>query len=218
MSTGASRPQFRSQLLTSGAAMRIVIVLLTLTVLLSRTGGAQGSRHVLAVGDRVRISAPTLGDGPRLVRIVASSADTLVVRPVDARDFTVTVPLTDIQRIEVSSGHRPRKARFALIGLAAGSVAGAVVGAASYSDPCVKDPAICAGWFYETRGGDAFAGAIAGALLGTVGGAVLGQLWQRETWTALPLTRVVRLELAPHTRMLASRSGSRLVGVRIVLR
>lgn len=198
--------------------MRIVIVLLTSAVLLSRAVDAQDTRHALAVGDRVRISAPTLGGGPRLVRIVASSADTLVVRPVDARGFTVTVPLTDIQRLEVSSGHRPRKARFALIGLAAGSVVGAVVGAASYSDPCVKDPAICAGWFYETRGGDEFAGAIAGALLGTVGGAVLGQVWQRETWTALPLTRVVRLELAPRARMLVSRGSSTLVGLRIVLR
>jgi hypothetical protein len=198
--------------------MRTVIALVTMVALVPRTGVAQDSRHAFAVGDRVRISAPALGDGPRLARIVASTSDTLVVRPAGAPDFTVTVPRAEITRIEVPTGHRPRKARFALIGLAAGSAVGAVVGAASYSDPCAKESAICAGWFYETRGGDALAGAVSGGLLGAVGGAVLGQLWQRETWTALPLTRTVRLQLVPRGRGLALREGSTLVSLRIARR
>ena len=197
--------------------MRTVILLLTIIALAPRTGVAQAPRQTFAAGARLRISAPALGDAPRLAQVVASTSDTLVVRPADG-DFTVTVAIAEVTRIEVSTGRRPRKKRFALIGLAAGSAIGAVVGAASYSDPCVKEPAICAGWFYETQRGDAVAGAFGGGILGAIGGAVLGQVWQRETWTALPLTRTGRVRLAPVGRGLASRDGSTLVGLRISLR
>ncbi len=198
--------------------MRTVIVLLTMIALVPRAGVAQAPRQAFAVGSRLRISAPALGDDPRLAQVVASSSDTLVVRPADARDFTVTVPLAEVSRIEVSTGHQPRKKRFALIGLAAGSAVGALVGVASYSDPCVKEPAVCAGWFYETQRGDAVAGAFGGGILGAIGGAVLGQVWQRETWTALPFTRTGRVRLAPGGHGLASRDGSTQVGLRISLR
>jgi len=198
--------------------MRTVIVLLTMITLVPHTGVAQAPRHAFAVGDRLRISAPALGDGPRVAQIVASTSDTLVVRPADARDFTVTVPLAAITRIEVPAGRRPRKKRFALIGLAAGSAVGAVVGAASYTDPCVKEPAICAGWFHETAQGDAIAGAFSGGVLGALGGAVLGQLWQRETWVPVPHTRTVRVRLAPGGRGLAARDGSTRVGLQIAIR
>ena len=198
--------------------MRTVIVLLTMIALVPRTVVAQAPRQTFAVGARLRISAPALGDDPRLAQVVASSSDTLVVRPADARDFTVTVPLAEVTRIEVSTGHRPRKKRFALIGLAAGSAVGALVGVASYSDPCASEPAVCAGWFYETQRGDAVAGAFGGGILGAIGGAVLGQVWQRETWTALPFTRTGRVRLTPGGGGLASRDGSTRVGLRISLR
>ena len=198
--------------------MRTVIVLLTMIALVPRAGVAQAPRQTFAVGTRLRISAPALGDDPRLARVVASSSDTLVVRPADARDFTVTVPLAEVTRIEVSTGHRPRKKRFALIGLAAGSAVGALVGAASYNNPCVDEPAICAGWIHETRLSNAWGGAFGGGALGAIGGAILGQLRQGETWTALPLTRTGRVRLAPGGGRLASRDGSTLVGLRISLR
>jgi outer membrane lipoprotein SlyB len=82
----------------------------------------------------------------------------------------------------------------------------------------VKEPAICAGWYYETRQGDAVSGALAGALAGTLGGAVLGQIWQREVWTALPRTRSVRLHVTPDRGSVGSRERAMAPGVRIALR
>lgn len=197
--------------------MRTMMALLALVTLISRPVVAQELRSALTVGARVRVSAPALGGAPRLARVVSSTADTVVLKPSDARDFTVAVPLAEIDRVEVSAGHRPRKARFALIGFVTGTVVGGILGSASYSDPCVKDPAICAGWFHETRQSDAISGAFVGGVLGTVGGAVLGQLWQREVWTALPRGRTVRMRLAPEQRRLASRNSPMPVGVRISL-
>lgn len=198
--------------------MRTVIALMVFVALVPCTTLAQDPHTSLREGAKVRISAPSLGDGPRTARIVASTGDTLVVRPAGARDFTVAIPRAEITRIEVPTGHRPRKGRFALIGLVGGTVIGGIVGAASYSDPCAKDPTVCAGWFYETKQGDAVSGALGGAVLGALGGALLGQLWQRETWSALPLTRTVRVRIAPDRGRVASREGSGLDGVRVTLR
>lgn len=197
--------------------MRTMLALLALITILPRSVVAQDLHSALGVGARVRISAPALGDVPRLARVVSSTADTVVVRPVGARDFTVAVPLVEIDRVEVATGHRPRKARFAVIGLVAGSVGGGVIGAASYSDPCVKEPAICAGWFHETAQSNALSGALEGAAFGALGGAVLGQLWQREVWTTLPHTRTVRVRLAPTQGRFASRNGSRVIGLRLTV-
>jgi hypothetical protein len=214
----ASRGCFASRTAHLRIRAQVVILMLSILALVPCIGRAQDARPAIVTGDRVRISAPALGDGPRVARVVTWSPDTLVVRPEGARDFTVTVPLAEVTRIEVPGGHRPRKARFALIGAAGGGVVGAVAGAASYSDPCVEEPAICAGFFYDTRQGDVVAGALGGVLLGAIGGAVLGQLWQRETWTALPLRRTVRMEVSPERPGLASRGGSTLVSLRIGLR
>jgi hypothetical protein len=203
---------------TPDVAMRIVIALLLFVCFAPRPIVAQETPSSLAVGTSVRISAPSLGDEPRPASIVASTPDTLVVRPTGARDFTVTIARADITRIEVVTGHRPRKGRFALVGLVAGTVVGGIGGAMAYSDPCVKEPAICAGWFHETRQADAIEGALAGAMLGALGGAMLGQIWQREVWTALPLTRTVRRHVAPELGGVAPRERAAVTGVRIALR
>lgn len=197
--------------------MLALLALLALITILPRAVVAQDLRSALGVGARVRISAPALGGAPRLARVVASTADTVVVQPADSRDFTVAVPLVEIDRVEVPTGRRPRKARFAVIGLIAGTVGGGIIGAASYSDPCVKEPAICAGWFHETAQTNALSGALDGAAFGALGGVVLGQLWQREVWTTLPRTRTVRVRLAPTQVRLASGNGSRVIGLRLAV-
>ena len=109
------------------------------------------------------------------------------MRPDGASGFDVTVPRTEITQLDVSVGRRTRKGKFALVGFGAGTVVGLIVGAATYSDPCNTEPAICAGFFYETRRTDAFAGAVSGAVLGAVGGAITGQLWTTDRWAQHPL-------------------------------
>ena len=172
---------------------------------------AQTGLASLAPGTHVRVRAASLGPEAQPARVVAASADTIVVRPDRASGFDVTVPRAEIAQLDVSAGRRTRKARLALIGLGAGTVVGWIAGAASYSDPCKTEPAICAGFFYETRGSDAFAGAVAGAFLGAVGGAIAGQLWKTDRWEPRSLgTQGAALRVGP------SRYSGR--GVEVVLR
>jgi hypothetical protein len=108
--------------------------------------------------------------------------DAIVVRPDHASGFDVTLPRADITRLDVSVARHTRKARFALLGLGAGSLVGAVVGAASYSDPCTSQPSVCSGFIYETRGSDVFGGAVSGAVLGAIAGTITGQLSRTDEW------------------------------------
>jgi hypothetical protein len=150
-------------------------------------GAAQAGLASLAPGAHVRVTATSLGPTARTARVVTASADTLVVRPDDAHGFDVTLPRAEITQLDLSVGRRTRKTRLALVGSGVGMVVGLIAGAVSYSDPCETNPAVCAGWFYETRGGDMFGGAVAGALLGAVAGAIAGQVWATEQWMPHPL-------------------------------
>ena len=161
---------------------RLLVVLTLFGIVAPERSAAQAGLASLWPGARVRVKAASLGPTSRTARVVAASVDTIVLRPDGASGFDVTVPRGEITQLDVSVGRRTRKARFALIGLGAGSVVGGIAGAASYSDPCKTEAAICAGFFYETRGSDAFAGAVAGALLGAVAGAIAGQLSPTDQW------------------------------------
>lgn len=112
---------------------------------------AQTGLASLSPGEHVRVQATSLGPTTRTARVVTASADTLVVRPDDARGFDVMVPRAEITQLDVSVGRQTRKAHLALIGSGIGTVVGMIAGAVSYSDPCQDNPAVCAGWFHETQ-------------------------------------------------------------------
>ena len=177
---------------------RLLVVLTLFGIVAPEYSRAQTGLASLQPGARVRVRAASLGPTARAARVVAASADTIVVRPDDASGFDVTVSRAEITQLDVSVGRHTRKARLALVGLGAGSVVGWIAGAATYSDPCKTESAICAGFFYETRGTDAFAGAVTGAVLGAVAGAITGQLWKADRWMPHPLgTQGAALRILP---------------------
>jgi hypothetical protein len=182
---------------------RLLLVLAPFTLAVPADGTAQTGPTSLSSGARVRVRAASLGPTARTARVVTAGADTIVVRPDDASGFDVTLPRAEITQLDVSEGRRTRKARMALVGSGVGSVVGYIAGAASFSDPCKTEPAVCAGFFYETRGSDAFAGALAGALLGAAAGAITGQLWKTDRWRSYPIgarSGALRILPAPSRR------------------
>ena len=189
---------------------RLLLVLALFTLAVPAHGAAQAGLAALSSGARVRVRAASLGPTARTARVVTAGADTLVVRPDDTSGFDVTLPRAEITQLDVSDGRRTRKARMALVGSGLGSVVGYVAGAASFSDPCKTEPAICAGFFYETRGSAAFEGALTGALLGAVAGAITGQLWRADRWRSYPIgARSAALRIFP--------ASSRRASVEVVL-
>ena len=177
---------------------RHLVVVTLFAIAAPEYGAAQTGLAALSPGAHVRVRAASLGPAARTARVVTAGADTIVVRPDDASGFDVTLPRTEITQLDVSAGRRTRKARFALVGAGAGAVVGGIVGAASYADPCEKEPAICAGFFHDTRQSDAFGGAVAGALLGAAAGAITGQLRTTDRWTLHPLgARSASLHILP---------------------
>jgi hypothetical protein len=179
---------------------RLLLVFTLVAIVAPEYSAAQTGLASLAPGMHVRVTAAPLGPAARPARVVSASADTLVVRPDDASGFDVTVPRTAITQLDVSVGRSTRKARLALAGAGAGALIGLVAGVASYTDPCVDNPAVCAGWFYETQQSAAAGGLVGGALLGAAAGAIAGQLWKTDRWAPYPLrlrTGALRIVPAP---------------------
>jgi len=173
---------------------------LVLVAIAPEYSAAQSGLASLSPGTRVRVKAASLGPSARSARVVSAGADTLVVRPDGEGDFTVTLPRTEITQLDVSVGRSTRKARLALAGAAVGGLVGVVVGVATFTDPCVENPAICAGWFYETQGSAAFGGFVGGALVGAAAGAIAGHFWTTDRWAPRPLhlqSAVLRVVPAP---------------------
>jgi len=173
---------------------------LVLVAIAPEYSAAQSGLASLSPGTHVRVKAASLGPSARSARVVSAGADTLVVRPDGEGDFTVTLPRTEITQLDVSVGRSTRKARLALAGAAVGGLVGVVVGVATFTDPCVENPAICAGWFYETQGSAAFGGFVGGALVGAAAGAIAGHFWTTDRWAPRPLhlqSAVLRVVPAP---------------------
>jgi hypothetical protein len=155
-----------------------------------------------AAGARVRVSAAPLP--PVVGTVLAYRGDTLLVRRLTGgAEDTTRVRLGDVQRLEVSVGKRRRRRAGALLGLAGGGAAGAVVGAVTYADqpsrctqngsavPCVVD-------LDFGRGFSAAAGGVLGAAAGLVIGLAVGAR-QVDRWAAVDVARrSSRLRVVPH--------------------
>lgn len=191
---------------------RLSLVLTLVAIAVPEYSAAQTGLASLTPGARVRVTAPSLGPTPLPARVVTASADTLVVHPDGASGFDVTLTRTEITQLDVSVGRSTRKARLALIGAGAGALVGLVAGAATFTDPCVDNPAICAGWFYETQQSAAAGGLVGGAVLGAIAGAVAGQLWKTDRWMRYPL----RLQSGA-LRILPAPNGGRSVALALTM-
>jgi outer membrane lipoprotein SlyB len=134
----------------------------------------------LRAGMRVRVQQN--GQGPVIGTLTDILKDTIVYQPL--APSVVKVPLSSIERLEVSIGSRRGWER-AVAGAVLGGVVGAIIGGtARKTTECTIGP----GNHCDTVGPGG--GAIAGAVLGGVAGAILGAPEKKtERWQRVRLDR-----------------------------
>ena len=140
---------------------------------------------VLARGTWVRITAPALSPAPLIGTLEGRRADSLLwVRKQEERPLSL--PLTAVQKLEISQGRHADTWRGGLIGTLAGIGVGALIGlaAGNYECPTTGLPALAAADCLTPE-----ESAAAGAILGAVGGGGLGLLIgssrKSERWRAV---------------------------------
>ena len=135
--------------------------------------------NALSEGTRARLVSASLQQDQQIVRIISTSNDTVVFRS-ETYPVTRSLALAEIQRVEVSNGVHRNTGRGAVIGLLAGGISGAIIGAATYTP--------CEGWCILEPTSSGQAAAWGAALLGGVGlvaGTVIGALNKTEEWRPL---------------------------------
>jgi ABC-type Fe3+-siderophore transport system permease subunit len=157
--------------------------------------------QLLKIGEFVRITAPALGLDRQVARYLRLYRDTLTVQAGRELDL----PIASVTLLEVSRGISNRPT---LVGIAAGAVAGVVVGIAVAPD---EDSEITGGARSVTAlpqpissdatGGShtlsgAAVGPIAGALIGAFVGGLVGKGFRRHRWEEIPLDRL-RVSIVP---------------------
>jgi hypothetical protein len=145
----------------------------------------------LAAGQRVRITAPTLGLKRQVVTLDAVGGDTLLL----GGDAVRAIPLTSVERLEVFEGRHGHPWRGAGVGFLVGAVTGAVLG--PYTVPGEGD----------TAEGKAVAGAVLLGAAGALTGVVIGALIKTDKWEEVPLDGL-RVSIA-------TRGGGVGVGIRL---
>jgi hypothetical protein len=145
--------------------------------------GAQASNPLAPQQARVRITAPSLGEGKHVARVISATSDPMVFQ-LEGRTDSVTFRRGEIASLERSEGTRSRGRRGMAIGLLSGVAIGVVSGLA-YQPNC--DPAETAG-YCETKSGAAAAGSVYLALPGTILGGVIGLLVRSDKWVPVERT------------------------------
>ena len=125
-------------------------------------------RQELEPGTRVRVHLYQPRGKP-IGQVVHVDADSLIIAPEENLDQRPTLLATNIRRVDISIGRRPRTGRGALVGLLAGTVGGYVALLRVCSEDCVRAIVL-------------LALPIGGALVGAGGGALVGSLIKTERW------------------------------------
>ena len=155
------------------------------------------------IGERVRITAPTVQPGKIKGTVASFTASTMTL---SLRDTTLLIPYASIQKAEVMNGRKRNIGKGALIGAASGAVALGIVSAAT-NKPC-GDGDWC---FFEMSNAEAFGfGALIGALGGAVNGAIIGTFIKTDRWEEVP----VRISVA----VIPSSGDYHTVGPKLVFR
>jgi len=134
-------------------------------------------------GTMIRVRDVSLG--PTFLRgtVTSTTPDSITIRSPRAGVFAVA--LDRINSVQVLTESHTAKAKYTMIGLLVGAVGGAIVGAATYSEPkCDSSVSFCIAVF--DRGSTAAVAAAvtgaAGALVGLLAGAA-----PKETWVSVPV-------------------------------
>lgn len=149
----------------------IVRGLLILPFVVSAASAQYSNRIGLATGTKVRVMAPRIFPERTTATVLAVQNDTIVMaRSGGAVSFSV--PLGDIQKLEISNGRS--RFKWAGLGAVAGLFGGGIIGGSIGGQ---DDP----------TGLGAAAGFFAGAIQGVLGGAIIGGLAAPERWVNYPL-------------------------------
>ena len=161
---------------------------LTLALALALLAPAASSQVVppawpLDSGTMIRVRDLSLG--PTFLRgtLTSTTQDSITITSPRAGVFAVG--LDHINSVQVLTESHTAKAKYTMIGLLVGVVGGAIVGAATYSEPtCDSSVSFCIAVF--DRSSTAALGAVvtgaAGALIGFLAGAS-----PKETWVSVPV-------------------------------
>lgn len=148
-----------------------------MTIAVSASTAAAQS-PVITQGQRVRLSAPSLGLERQPAVVEEYRGDALLV----IADSALSIPVTSLTRLEVYRGRHGHFWKGAGIGFLAGAVAGALLGPSLSECPsygCDTSPAL-----QRAVGGVAFG--LAGGLVG----GLVGGLAKTDRWVELPLDQV----------------------------
>ena len=140
----------------------------------------------LAIGSRVRVSAPGITAAPVVGTVRALDAQSVTVE-VKGQTAPLTLPRDRISKLDLSVGRRSR-AMGALIGALVGAGAGALIGKASHTNRP-----------YDFSSADEAGGAIAGLLVGGTVGALIppGERWREVSGSRYRVSFAPRLERTP---------------------
>ena len=144
----------------------------------------------LEPGARVRIFAPSVASNGLVGTVVGLSRETLTLQP-ERRSDAFVVALSELTRIELSTGRRTHARRDMGIGLLIGATGGAIAGRASGDDK--------GGWFGLTAGEKAQIGAVVFGVAGAIAGALVAGNTSTEEWKLLPLPSGSRVGVTPRS-------------------
>lgn len=158
----------------------------------------------VALGDRVRVWAPSVGVESMVGTVLALRPDTIVIE--DGRH--VVLAISSVTKLEVSRGTRSRARTGGMVGLIAGAAAGAVICIAS---ECSIISGSAESELLEDERLSSLALATAlGGLVGYGLGVLIGSTMKVDIWEEIPL-RLLRVSIVP------SSGGKPSVGLSVKL-
>jgi hypothetical protein len=152
--------------------MHRILLLFVVSVI---AAGAASAQSLPTPPARLRIATPELGKSTAIGTLLAVRGDTMLMRLEDSAD-TTALAMSDLTKLEVSTGHRRPIARGLGIGLLAGAAIGVVVGAASGDD---REGFISLSAEEKAAVGAVFFGGVGGVAGGIIGATRRVERWQR---------------------------------------
>ena len=149
--------------------------IVALLCLSAATLSAQGI--IAKAGSRVRVDAKQPGIWKMTGVMEASRGDSMVIRP-DNSDSSIAIPMTQVQRLQVSRGMR----RNAMAALGRGLLSGVAVGTALgfAITPDERE------FIINSRSEQALVYGVSFGIVGGAVGLVTGTLWKSEGWQTVP--------------------------------
>jgi hypothetical protein len=136
----------------------------------------------IAVGDKVRISAPEISPY-RLVGILTETSEDTYVLSVEGRTEPMRLPLGSMQRVEVSRGKKSMSRTLGQVGALAGIATGAVLGYRENEDVDCTGNEDCRAYKRMT----VFWGAMLSGAAGGILGRLVGLAIRLDRWEEVPL-------------------------------